>query len=122
MEMKTPWDEIDKRTEYIWTHCNKCRWNGFIVKPDRDEPCPQCGVFDLKQRFIIVKIHCKDCGEIEYARQGKLECGKCKSKRVNVVRKIKVLRTVFGELNNDKKIKPAGFKSWPKDKKGNLIC
>jgi len=118
----TPWDEIYEKTEYMWVYCNKCGWCGYVKKPNRDDPCPNCNTFDLKQHFVIVKIHCGECGDINYAVQGVLKCLKCKSTHVSAVRKMEVSRTVFGESNFEEKIKTAGFKPWPKDKKGNLIC
>ena len=119
---KTPWKEIYKKTEYTWTYCNKCGWCGYVEKPKRDDPCQNCGVFDLKQRCIIAKIHCNDCNCIEYARQGVLKCSKCKSKNVNIVRTMEVSRTLYGKLNHNEKIKDNDFEPWPKDEKGNLIC
>ena len=116
-----PWDEIYNKTEYIWTYCNKCGWYDYIKKPDRDEPCPNCDFFDLKQCFVIAKLHCNKCGDIHYAHQGILKCIKCDSTRVSIVRKMEVLRTVYGRFNFDEKIRPTGFKPWPKDEKGNLV-
>jgi len=118
---ETPWDEIYEKTEYIWTYCYSCGWHGFVEKPKRDEPCPKCNVFDLKQRFVIVKIHCNKCGNIHYAAQGKLKCIECGSEYVSIIQKMEVLRTVTGRFDFDEKIKPAGFKPWPKDEKGNLV-
>ena len=109
-----PWKEIYEKTEYIWTYCNKCGWCGYVEKPKRDDPCENCGVFDLKQRYIIAKIHCSDCDCIEYARQGMLKCSKCKSKNVNIVRTMEVSRTIYGRIDNKEKIKVSGFTSWPK--------
>jgi len=116
----TPWEEILSKTEDIWTYCNKCGWYGYIKKPDRDKPCPRCEFFDLKQRFIIVKIHCNKCGDIRYADQGVLKCVECGSEHVSIVRKMEVLRTVTGSFDSVEKIKSVGFKLWPKDEKGNL--
>jgi len=118
---ETPWNEIYEKTEYIWVYCNKCGWYGYIKKPNRDEPCPNCNTFDLKQRYIIVKLHCKDCNDIHYALQGILKCIKCDSKNVSIVRKMEVLRTVYSRFNFNEKMKPAGLEPWPKDKKGNLM-
>jgi hypothetical protein len=118
----TPWHDIYERTEEIWTYCNSCGWYGYINKPDRDEACPTCCAYDLSQNYVIVKIHCQECGEIHYACQGKLKCVECESKNVVVVRKMEVERTVYGKFEFDKKIKDFGFEPWPKDKEGNLIC
>ncbi len=117
---ETPWDEIFQRTEDIWTYCNNCGWCDYINKLNRDEPCPICNGFDLKQRFVIVKIHCNKCGDIRYAAQGILKCVECGSKHVSIVRRMEVSRTVYGNLDSAEKIKTTGFKLWPKDKKGNL--
>lgn len=117
-----PWPEIYEKTEYIWTYCNKCGWVGYIKKSNRDEPCPNCNTFDLKQHFVIVKIHCNKCGDIHYAGQGVLKCLKCKSEHVSIVRKMEVLRIVTGKFDFNEKIKYKGFKPWPKDEKGNLVC
>ncbi len=119
---ETPWKEIYERTEEIWTYCNKCGWCGYINKPDRDEPCPNCNKYDLNQHYVIVKIHCQKCNDIHYALQGKLKCVECESENVHVIRKMEVIRTVYGRFDFDKKIKSFGFKSWPKDKEGKLIC
>jgi len=118
----TPWDDIYERTEEMWTYCNNCSWYGYVNKLDRDDPCPDCKTYNLSQQYVIVKLHCQDCGEIHYAFQGKLQCVKCESKNVVVVRKMEVERTVYGQFESDKKIKDFGFKPWPKDKEGNLIC
>ena len=119
---ETPWEEIYERTEEIWTCCNKCGWCGYINKPDRDEPCPNCNKYDLSQRYIIAKIECQKCGDIHYALQGKLKCVECESEDVVIVRKMEVMRTVYGRFDSSKKIKTFGFKPWPKDKEGKLIC
>jgi Zn finger protein HypA/HybF involved in hydrogenase expression len=118
---ETPWKEIYEKTEYIWTYCNKCTWCGYVKKPKRDDPCPNCGTFDLKQRYVLVRIGCKDCGRIGYAAQGVLKCVKCKSKSVSVIQKRETLRTHCGKLDNET-IKYKGSKPWPKDEEGNLIC
>lgn len=117
-----PWKDIYIKTEYIWTYCNKCNWYGYVKKPKRDDPCPNCGVFDLKQHYILAKTHCNDCSYIEYAKQGVLKCVKCNSKNIRVIRKMEVSRTIYGRIDHKEKIKYKGSEPWPKDEKGNLIC
>ena len=119
---ETPWKDIYDRTEKMWVYCNECGWRGYIKKVDRDAPCPDCGVYNLSQRYVIVKIQCQDCEDIHYALQGKLQCIKCKSVNVKAVRKMEVRRTVYGRFDFDKKIKTSESKPWPKSKKGKLIC
>lgn len=102
---KTPWDEVFERTEEIWTYCNNCGWCGFVRKPDREKPCPNCQFYDLKQRYVIVRISCKDCGYIGYALQGVLKCNECESVNVNVIQKREVLRTLYGGEDLDKKMR-----------------
>jgi len=102
---ETPWEEIFERTEEIWTYCNKCGWCDFIKKPDREKPCPNCKAYDLKQRYVIVRIRCKDCGHIGYALQGVLKCNECKSRNVDAMQKREVLRTLYGGEHLDKKMR-----------------
>ena len=113
---ETPWEEIYEKTEYIWTYCNECKWCGYIEKPKRDDPCPNCGVFDLKQRYVMVKINCKDCGWIGYAIQGILKCVHCNSKNISVIQKREVFRTHFGRIDHKKVAKDAWINPWPAEK------
>jgi hypothetical protein len=114
---ETPWEEIYEKTECIWTYCNKCTWCGYIEKPKRDDPCLNCGAFDLKQRYVLARINCKDCGWIGYATQGILECVKCYSKNISVIQKREVLRTLYGTLNHKERAKDTWINPWPTEKK-----
>lgn len=114
---KTPWKEIYEKTEYIWTYCNRCGWRDYIKKSKRDDPCPVCRVFDLKQRCVIAKINCKECGWIGYATQGVLRCIKCNSKNISVIQKREVLRTLYGRVDTGERAKDTWINPWHPQKK-----